>query len=606
NYGKEHNKSAAQQLHAYIIPSGDAHQSEYIAPCDQRRAFISGFNGSAGTAIVTENSALMWTDGRYFLQARKEMDSNWTLMKDGLPDSISQEDWLAKNLPTGGRVGVDPFLIAESTWKSLEKTLASSSHALVPVAQNLIDLVWEDQPSPPNSTLMALPLKYTGMSWQDKVQVIRNKMKEKGAGLLVVTALDDVAYLFNLRGADIEYNPVFMSYALITKDFVGIFIDENKLDDTVCHHLQLNNIVDSQVKVTLYPYDSVKDYVSALQDELDGKVWVSDKSSYALASLVPETNRINEASPVAIMKTVKNETEIKGMKNAHIKDAVALCEFFAMLEKEVPKGTMTEVSAADQLEALRRQQEDFISLSFATISSVGPHGSIIHYGPSAETDVPLTTDQLYLCDSGAQYRDGTTDVTRTMHFGQPTPYEQECFTRVLKGHIALAAIVFPNGVKGHMMDSVARMALWEVGLDYHHGTGHGVGAFLNVHEGPCGIGYRQAHTLHNIPLKEGMILSNEPGYYEDGQFGCRIENLCIVKKVETKYNFKDVGFLGWETITLVPIQAKMLVPSMLTPKEIEWLNSYHEKCRDIMGSALKAQGKGEALEWLMRETEPLG
>lgn len=594
----------SEPVHAYIVPSGDAHQSEYIAPCDCRREFVSGFNGSAGTAVITEHEAALWTDGRYFLQADKQLDENWTLMKDGLPTTPSQGDWLSKVLPMGGRVGVDPFLMAAETWRPLSKLLKSNGHHLVAVNQNLVDLVWQDQPPPPCNSLMVLEHSYTGKSWQEKVQIVRGKMVEKKADAFIVTALDEVAYLFNMRGSDIEYNPVFFAYAVITMNYVHLFIDADRLDEKVQHHLNLGaQDVPDNLKIIVAGYDEVKSFVADLPKNVPGKIWISDKSSAGLVNSIPKLQRLSQPSPIALMKAVKNEAEIAGMKRAHIKDAVTLCEFFSWLEQNVPLGNVTEVSAANKLEEIKRGQEDYVSLSFGTISSTGADGAIIHYKPSPETDKTLSTEEIYLCDSGAQYKDGTTDVTRTMHFGTPSDYEKECFTRVLKGHINLSTVIFPNGVKGQLLDSLARTALWDAGLDYLHGTGHGVGAFLNVHEGPCGIHQR---IMHECPLQEGMILSNEPGFYEDGKFGCRIENVVIIVKCDTKYNYKEKGFLTFEPLTLVPIQQKMIDASLLTQKEIDWLNDYHTKCQEVVGEELRRQGKTAAYNYLMRETQLIG
>lgn len=598
-------KGLPEPIQAYIIPSGDAHQSEYIAPCDCRRMYVSGFTGSAGTAVVTETKAALWTDGRYFLQAERQMDSNWTLMKMGLTTTPTQAEWLAKELPVGGKVGVDPYLMSLDAWKPMCKHLKSTGRSMLPVTQNMVDLVWDDQPDPPTSSLLILSRDYTGKNWEDKVTAIRGKMKNEKCGALVVTALDEVAYLFNLRGSDIEYNPVFFSYAVITQDSVNLFISDDKLDASVNQHLQLNGSNGlAKVKVTIHDYGAIGKFVAGLSDSIDGKIWISSKSSYALSNSIPKTRRVELPSPIAQMKAVKNAVEIQGMRRAHIKDAVTLCEYFSWLEKEIPKGHITEVSAADKLEEIKKDQEDYVSLSFTTISSTGEHGAVIHYKPTEETDRVLTTEELYLCDSGAQYRDGTTDVTRTIHFGTPSDFEKECFTRVLKGHINLSSVVFPNGVKGHSLDTLARTALWEAGLDYMHGTGHGVGSFLNVHEGPCGISSRV--SLTDVALEEGMVLSDEPGYYEDGKFGVRIENLVVVKKAKTKNNFRDKGFLTFEPLTLVPIQTKMICPSLLSEREIEWLNTYHSTIRDVIGAELKRQGKQTALDWMLKETEPLG
>ncbi|XP_063474035.1 xaa-Pro aminopeptidase 1 isoform X10 [Symphalangus syndactylus] len=560
-----------EPIQAYIIPSGDAHQSEYIAPCDCRRAFVSGFDGSAGTAIITEEHAAMWTDGRYFLQAAKQMDSNWTLMKMGLKDTPTQEDWLVSVLPEGSRVGVDPLIIPTDYWKKMAKVLRSAGHHLIPVKENLVDKIWTDRPERPCKPLLTLGVDYTGISWKDKVADLRLKMAERNVMWFVVTALDEIAWLFNLRGSDVEHNPVFFSYAIIGLETIMLFIDGDRIDaPSVKEHLLLDLGLEAEYRIQVHPYKSILSELKALCADLSPreKVWVSDKASYAVSETIPKDHRCcMPYTPICIAKAVKNSAESEGMRRAHIKDAVALCELFNWLEKEVPKGGVTEISAADKAEEFRRQQADFVDLSFPTISSTGPNGAIIHYAPVPETNRTLSLDEVYLIDSGAQYKDGTTDVTRTMHFGTPTAYEKECFTYVLKGHIAVSAAVFPTGTKGHLLDSFARSALWDSGLDYLHGTGHGVGSFLNVHEGPCGISYK---TFSDEPLEAGMIVTDEPGYYEDGAFGIRIENVVLVVPVKTKYNFNNRGSLTFEPLTLVPIQTKMIDVDSLTDKEELW------------------------------------
>ncbi|KAF1566785.1 Xaa-Pro aminopeptidase 1, partial [Eudyptes schlegeli] len=600
-------KYVQEPVQAYIVPSGDAHQSEYIAPCDCRRAFISGFDGSAGTAIVTEQHAAMWTDGRYFLQAAHQMDNNWTLMKMGLKDTPTQEDWLVSVLPEGSKVGVDPFIIPADQWKRMSKALRSAGHDLVPVKENLIDTIWTDCPQRPCKPLIMLDPSYTGVSWRDKIVALRSKMAERKVLWFVVTALDEVAWLFNLRGSDVEYNPVFFAYAVIGMNTIRLFIDGDRMmDPAVREHLQLDSTLEPEFKIQVMPYGSILSELQAVGAGLSPKekVWLSDKASYALTEAIPKAYRyLTPYTPICIAKAVKNASETEGMRRAHIKDAVALCELFNWLEKEVvPKGTVTEIIAADKAEEFRSQQKDFVELSFATISSTGPNGAIIHYKPVPETNRTLSVNEIYLLDSGAQYKDGTTDVTRTMHFGIPSAYEKECFTYVLKGHIAVSAAIFPNGTKGHLLDSFARSALWDCGLDYLHGTGHGVGSFLNVHEGPCGISYK---TFADEPLEAGMIVSDEPGYYEDGSFGVRIENVVLVIPAETKYNFKNRGSLTFEPLTLVPIQTKMIDVNLLTQKECNWVNDYHQKCREVIGAELERQGRHEALRWLIQETEPL-
>uniref|UniRef100_A0A3Q3IBY6 X-prolyl aminopeptidase (aminopeptidase P) 1, soluble n=1 Tax=Monopterus albus TaxID=43700 RepID=A0A3Q3IBY6_MONAL len=548
-------KYFSEPIQAYIIPSGDAHQSEYIAPCDCRREFICGFNGSAGTAIVTEQHAAMWTDGRYFLQASQQMDNNWTLMKMGLKETPSQEDWLVSVLPENSKVGVDPWIFAADQWKNMSKALSSAGHSLVAVQENLIDVVWTDRPERPSTPLRALGVEYTGMTWQDKITALRAKMTERKISWFVATALDEIAWLFNLRGADIEYNPVFFAYTIVGMNTIRFFVDLRRLSDPILRdHLQLDSPSKPELSIETFPYESVYTELQATCAALGpkDKVWICDKASCALTQVIP---KVRDHSNTLKMFNLSHK------ELSCIKDAVALCELFAWLEKEV----------------FSFQQKDFVGLSFPTISSVGPNGAIIHYRPLPETNRTLTTNEVYLIDSGAQYIDGTTDVTRTMHFGTPSAFEKECFTYVLKGHIAVSAAVFPNGTKGHLLDSFARAALWESGLDYLHGTGHGVGCFLNVHEGPCGISYK---TFADEPLEAGMIVS-------DGMANFVI---CV---------------LTFEPLTLVPIQVKMMNTELLTQKERDWVNEYHRKCREVVGAELERQGRKEALEWLIRETQPV-
>uniref|UniRef100_A0A8C7T3K1 X-prolyl aminopeptidase (aminopeptidase P) 1, soluble n=1 Tax=Oncorhynchus mykiss TaxID=8022 RepID=A0A8C7T3K1_ONCMY len=596
-------KYIAEPIQAYIVPSGDAHQSEYIAPCDCRREFICGFNGSAGTAIVTEKHAAMWTDGRYFLQASQQMDNNWTLMKMGLKETLSQEDWLISVLPENSTVGVDPWIIAADQWKNMSKALASAGHSLVAVQDNLIDAIWMDRPTRPSTQLLTLGLGFTDLTMKC-LHTLLNLLKENRKNCVLTVLL--FPGLFNLRGSDIEYNPVFFAYAIVGMNTIRLFVDIKRLAvPTVREHLQLDTPSKVELSIQTAPYESVFTELQAVCASLGPKekVWISDKASCALMQVIPKTHRSPiPYTPLCLAKAVKNATEIQGMKMAHIKDAVALCELFAWLEKEIPKGTVTEISAADKAEELRSQQKDFVGLSFPSISSVGPNGAIIHYRPLPETNRTLSLNEIYLLDSGAQYIDGTTDVTRTMHFGSPSAYEKETFTYVLKGHIAVSAAIFPNGTKGHLLDSFARQALWESGLDYLHGTGHGVGCFLNVHEGPCGISYK---TFADEPLEAGMIVSDEPGYYEDGLFGIRIENVVLVVPAKPKYNYRNKGSLTFEPLTLVPIQAKMVNTDLLTQKERDWVNEYHRQCRETIGAELERQGRKEAMDWLIRETQPI-
>ncbi|XP_018419774.1 PREDICTED: xaa-Pro aminopeptidase 1 isoform X2 [Nanorana parkeri] len=467
--------------------------------------------------------------------------------------------------------------------------LKNAGHLLLPVQENLIDAIWTERPARPCQPLITLGLNYTGVSWQEKIAALRAKMAERKTSWIVLTALDEVAWLFNLRGSDVAYNPVFFSYAIVGMESIRLFIDGERLaDPAVRAHLLLDSSPATEFRIQLEPYGSI---LSALQGVCAGlspkeKVWISDKASYALSEAIPKTQRyLSQYTPICLAKSVKNAMEIEGMRRAHIHS-----------------DNITEISAADKAEEFRSQQHDFVELSFTTISSSGPNGAIIHYQPVPETNRKLCVSEVFLLDSGAQYKDGTTDVTRTMHFGTPSEYEKECFTYVLKGHIAVSSAVFPNGTKGHLLDSFARSALWEAGLDYLHGTGHGVGAFLNVHEGPCGISYK---TFADEPLEAGMILSDEPGYYEDGLFGIRIENLVLVVPAKTKYNFRDRGSLTFEPITLVPFQSKMINVDLLTQREVDWVNDYHKKCREVVGAELEKQGRHDALQWLIKETQAI-
>lgn len=612
--------SSGGQLSAYIVPAGDSHQSEYIADCDARRAFISKFNGSAGTAIITQEAAALWTDGRYFLQASQQLDPDcWTLMKDGLPGTLTQSEWLRSVLKGGSKVGVDPCLIPRESWKKLGKELKSCSIELVAVGENLIDCVWQDKetlvpgvdkprPPQPQNKVFSLPLSITGASWQSKIAELREELEKKKATAIIITNLDDIAWLFNLRGSDIDYNPVFFSYSIVSLDKIYLFVEKSKLSDKELEILNAKNPESSinDILVTILPYESIFSHIkNELVAKEQGLIWVSERSSQAIYSSVPKSRIVSYANPIAAKKAIKNEVEIKNMKHAHVKDAAALVEYLAWLENQIntkpeKHESLFEISAADYLEECRKKQENFMGLSFPSISSSGKNGAIIHYKPDENSNSPILKNEMYLIDSGAHYLEGTTDVTRTVHFGEPSDYEKECFTRVLKGHIQLALAKFPSKFKGCSLDGFARRALWEVGLDYNHGTGHGVGMFLNVHEGPISISPR--YHPDDTGLNVGNILSNEPGYYEDGKFGIRIENLIVVKEAELRYNFQNRGFLEFETITLVPIQLKLIKTDMLSKDEIKWLNEYHKVCRERVGAYLDKLGKKAARVWLDKET----
>ncbi|XP_050084024.1 xaa-Pro aminopeptidase ApepP [Anopheles aquasalis] len=584
---------------AYIIPSTDAHQSEYLAARDERRAFVSGFDGSAGTAVVTEREALLWTDGRYYQQAAKQLDSNWTLMKEGLPSTPSIDAWLAKILKPGSRVGVDANLITTAAWNPLQTSLKTAGCSLLAVEPNLIDLLWREQPAVPHNPLLPLGTTFVGCTVAEKLASVRTKLAEKRATVLLVSALDEIAWLLNLRGTDIDYNPVFFAYVIVTPEQLHLFIDPVQIVPPVLEHFGANG-----VEVQVHPYGAVHTVLKRLAEACTQLVWISSGSSYALTALIPEEKRFHDITPIQLMKAVKNETEAQGMRDCHRRDGVALCQYFAWLERTLASGgTVDEISGATQLERFRAGQQHYQGLSFTTISASGPNGSIIHYHPLPETNRPITNRELYLCDSGAQYLDGTTDVTRTMHFGTPTAEEIRAFTYVLKGQIALGTAIFPRKVKGQFLDTIARKALWDIGLDYGHGTGHGIGHFLNVHEGPMGIGIR---LMPNDPgLEENMFLSNEPGYYKDGQFGIRIEDIVQVITANVGTNFDGRGALTFSTITMCPIQTKLIDVTLLTPAERQHINGYHECVRNELLPLLREANDAETIAWLERETAPI-
>lgn len=592
----------SQTLQAYIVPSDDAHQSEYICKADERRAFISGFDGSAGTAVITLDNALLWTDGRYYQQALKQLDSNWELQKDGLPTTPSVASWLASNLAKGSKVGVDPKLFSYRLWKPIEKELLGSNCSLVPVEENLVDIVWgKDQPKVTSNPIISLDTTFAGQTVSDKWENVKQKLGEKKAQALVVSALDEIAWFLNLRGSDIDYNPVFFSYLIITHEKLMFFVDCSKLPSDFKQH-QASNGVD----ISIYSYSSIGEELSRIAENIDGgKIWISPGSSYYLNALIPKKIRHQEITPIAVAKAIKNKIEVEGFINSHIRDGVALCQYFAWLEQMVAnKQPVDEISGATKLEEFRSKKEHFMGLSFPTISSSGPNGSVIHYHPAPETNRPINDKEVYLCDSGAQYKDGTTDVTRTFHFGEPTDFQKESYTRVLKGQLSLGSTIFPKKVKGQVLDTLARKALWDVGLDYGHGTGHGVGHFLNVHEGPMGVGIR---LMPDDPgLQENMFISNEPGYYQDGEFGIRIEDIVqIVPATQSKYDFNGRGALTFKTITLCPKQTKMIKKELLLEEEKKLLNDYHSLVWDTLSPLLKKEGDNLTLTWLEKETKAI-
>ena len=558
--------------------------------------------------MVTQDKAALATDGRYFNQAGKQLDDNWMLLKQGLQDVPTWQEWTVEQAEDGKIVGLDPTTITAPEAKKLaEKIKKKGGKDLIAIAANLVDEVWGNKkPSRPNQPVKVLGMEYTGKTYQDKIEELRKELDKKKAAGFVVSMLDEIAWLFNLRGNDIPYNPVFFSYAVITATNATLYVDESKLDNAAKEHLS---------GVNIKPYNAIFSDLTALATQEPAtngstdssspkrKYLISTKASWALSQALGGEEKVDEIrSLIGDAKAIKNETEREGMRQCHIRDGAALSEFFAWLEHELieKNTTLDEVQAADKLEELRSKHDRFVGLSFDTISSTGPNAAVIHYTPESGNCSTIDPTKVYLCDSGAQYLDGTTDTTRTLHFGEPTEQEREAYTLVLKGNIALELAVFPKGTSGFALDTLARQYLWSYGLEYRHGTGHGVGSFLNVHEGPIGIGTRIQYS--EVPLSVGNVISDEPGYYEDGNFGIRIENVVMVKEVETKHRFGDKPYFGFEHVTLVPMCRKMIDVSLLSHKETQWLNDYHKETLEKTGPFFKDDQR--TMKWLERECAP--
>lgn len=622
-------------LHALLVPSEDAHQSEYVSERDKRRQFISGFTGSAGLALITTKEALLWTDGRYFLQATQQLSDRWKLMRMGEDPLV--EVWIADNLPDEAVIGIDPWCISVDSAQRYEQTFSKKRQTLFQLSADLVDEIWKGRPPTKPLPVIVHPVEFAGRSVAEKIKELREKLQHEKASAIIITALDEVAWLYNIRGDDVHYSPVVHSFAIVTLHSAFFYVDKEKVTAEVQNYMTENGIDIREYNIV---QSDVSLLVSGVSGQLKGsavngsshgekginevdhsKIWIDSNSCcLALYSKLSADQVLMLQSPIAFPKAVKNPIELDGLRKAHIRDGAAVVQYLSWLDnqmqenygasgyfseangsqkKELLEQKLTEVSVSDKLEGFRATKEHFKGLSFPTISSVGPNAAIIHYSPEASTCAELDADKIYLCDSGAQYLDGTTDITRTVHFGKPSEHEKSCYTAVLKGHIALDAAVFPNGTTGHALDILARTPLWKDGLDYRHGTGHGIGSYLNVHEGPHLISFRP--SARNVPLQASMTVTDEPGYYEDGSFGIRLENVLIVKEANTKFNFGEKGYLAFEHITWVPYQKKLIDTTLLTPAEIEWVNTYHSDCRKILVPHLNEQEK----EWLGKATEPI-
>ena len=568
-----------ENIQAFIIPSTDPHLSEYVAPHWQSREWISGFTGSAGTVVVTAKEAGLWTDSRYFLQADRQIEGTGiALYKEMLPETPSIPAFLSSLLQKGDTVGIDGKMFSADEVQHLQRELRQSGIYVKSIADPM-QLLWSDRPAMPLAPAFVYDTKYAGKSFTEKLSAVRKKMKAAGAESLLLSALDEIAWLLNIRGSDVHCNPVVVSYLLIERYEIHCFIQPQKVTAELASYFKANGI-------SIHGYKEIEDYLSNTHAE---SILVNPvKTNYAIYSAICPTCRIiNGTSPIALLKAVRNEQEIIGIHAAMQRDGIALVRFLKWLEEAVPAGRETEISVDRKLHEFRAAQPLYMGESFDTIAGYKEHGAIVHYEATPETDVALKPEGFLLLDSGAQYLDGTTDITRTIALGNLTEEEKLDYTLILKGHIALAMAVFPEGTRGAQLDVLARMPIWQQHINYLHGTGHGVGHFLNVHEGPQSIRMNE----NPIPLQPGMITSNEPGVYKAGSHGIRTENLVLTVPAG-KGMFGN--YLKFETITLCPICRKGIIKELLTAEEIKWLNKYHQTVYEKLAPDLN----NDEREWL--------
>ncbi len=577
-----------EHLSAFIFPSTDAHQSEYVADHWRGREWISGFNGSAGTAVVTMKSAALWTDSRYFLAAEEQLeDTEYQLMRLKMEGTPTIAEWLGKELQDvqSPEVGLDGMVNSYNYVKDLSYSLRKLGGITLRTNLDPLEQIWENRPSLPANPVEIQPLEYAGETLASKVVRIRKSLRELHADGMLVSALDDIAWTLNLRGTDVHCNPVFVSYLLIESDKVSLFVDDNKLSPEVKLYLQDN-------QVSLYNYNKVEKCLESYSEYnilLDG-----DETSYYLWKTVKCQEIVAAASPIPAMKAVKNEAEIEGYRSAMLKDGVAMVKFLKWLKPAVEAGGQTEISIDEKLTSLRAEQKLFRDISFDTIAGYAQHGAIVHYETTPETDVVLKPEGLILIDSGAQYQDGTTDITRTIALGPVSEEMKHIYTLVLKAHIQLELVKFPDGASGTQLDAVGRECMWREGYNFLHGTGHGVGSYLCVHEGPHQIRMEWMPT----PLRAGMTLTDEPGLYLAGKFGVRIENTVLI----SDYMSTEFGkFLQIEPLTLCPIDTTPIDVDMLLPEEIDWLNAYHHSVYEKLSPFLDEEEK----IWLENATKPI-
>ncbi|BAT59328.1 Xaa-Pro dipeptidase [Variibacter gotjawalensis] len=576
-------------LDGLVIPHADRQQNEYLPACEERLAWLAAFTGSAGRAIVLADKAALFVDGRYTLQAAEQTDT--AVFEVVLISDMTSEAWLEKNASEGAKIGYDPWLFRTSDVEALTRSCASAGASLVACDSDPVETIWTDRPEPPLGQVALHPVEYSGEAAEAKLARVRAEVAKARADALVVSNPTAVAWAFNIRGADVTHTPLALSFAIVPAEGrPSLFVDGRKLSNQVRDELE--RLADVRAMDAL---------PAALTDLGYKKQTVrldNASAADAIARMIRDAGGkiVNAADPITLMKAVKNATEISGSMTAHRRDGAAVANFLAWFDREAPRGKLTEIECVAALESFRRDTGLLKDVSFPTISGSGPNGAIVHYRVTEESNRRIAPGELFLLDSGAQYLDGTTDITRTMTVGAPTDEMRDRFTRVLKGHIGIARAIFPDDASGSQLDTFARQHLWSAGLDYNHGTGHGVGSYLSVHEGPASIS-----KVNTVPLKRGMILSNEPGYYKTGAYGIRIENLVLVVEAP-KVEGAEKPLNCFETITLAPIDQRLVLPSLLTAEESAWFDAYHARVRAEIGPLVE----GQTAEWLENATAPLG
>lgn len=585
---KLRNVMKEKNIFAYIIPSADYHQSEYVGEFFKGRQFISGFTGSAGTVVITPEKAILWTDGRYFLQADKELATSCVeLYKMGGENVPTTFEYIENEVPEGCKIGFDGRAISAAMGVGLEASLAKKN-ITISYEGDLLDEVWEDRPALSDAKAFLLDIKYSGEDFTSKIARVRNDMKECGSTIHILTSLDDIAWLFNIRGGDVKYNPVVLSYAVVTLDKAILFVDENKLNDEIKASF-------GEEVVEIKGYFEIYEFVKTIEKE-EVVLVDSNKINYTILKNIPEDVKVlNAMNPSTIFKAEKNEVEISNTKQAHIRDGVAVTKFMYWLKNNIGKIEITEISAADKMTELRKEQGQFIEPSFASIAGYGANGAIVHYSATEESNTTLEPKGLFLLDSGGQYFDGTTDITRTFALGSLTEEEKSNFTSVARAMIRLSGAKFLYGVNGYYLDILARGIMWEQGLNYNHGTGHGIGHVLNVHEAPNGF---RCDNRNLATLEEGMITTNEPGFYKAGSHGIRLENEMLCKKgIKNEYG----QFMEFEPLTIAPLDLDAIDVNLMNEDEKAYLNEYHKMVFDTVSPFLTA----EETEWLKEYTRAI-